>query len=256
MTLAEIEIACELNKSKGYSSLQEMLHAEHKARQAKYGFESLKLRQQQEFAARIKAKRQQELTARIKEKWEEQCEKPEISVEIGIAPKPRRNCKTKLTAESVAYIRANSGRLTGKQLATKLGVSQATISNIISGESWKEIVVENIEPPKRPRICSRKEAWEAILAVSEKHGVPVDSILGPSRIKNVTAARWEAIRAVASAVNWQPGSKNWNSGWTLARMERLFHRDHSTILHAMGRTARSRRLKRERDACYLPEGEQ
>ena len=249
MTLAEIEVACELKKSECYSSLQEMLHAEHKARQAKYGFEAIKLRQQQELAARIKAKRQQELTARIKENLEEQCEKPEVSIEIGVAPKPRRNCTTKLTAESVVYIRANPDRLTGKQLATKLGVSQAAISHVISGESWKEIVVvENIGLPIRPKICSRKDVWEAILAVSEKHGVSVDSILGPSRIKRVTDARWEAIRAVASAVNWQPGSKNWNSGWTLARMERLFHRDHSTILHAMGRTPRSRRLKRGNDA--------
>lgn len=59
------------------------------------------------------------------------------AVERGRIAKGERHGKSKLTADNVAYIRANPDRLTGRALAAMFGAASSTISYIRHGRSWK-----------------------------------------------------------------------------------------------------------------------
>lgn len=77
-----------------------------------------------------------------------------------------------------------------------------------------------------------------IAACARRHRVSVADILGPRRFKHIVAARWEAIRAVAAEF----------PEFSTPRLGRIFGRDHTTILWALGRTARARRAALRQEA--------
>lgn len=90
-------------------------------------------------------------------------------------------------------------------------------------------------PTPRSRKFKNIRVRDAILSVSQERGVTVDDILGRSRKKHIVAARHEAIRAVAKAVDWKPNCGNWTGGfWSSIAIGNLFGRDHTTILWVLG----------------------
>lgn len=78
-----------------------------------------------------------------------------------------------------------------------------------------------------------------ILEVGAKYNVGIRSITGRSRQAHVVAVRYEAIHAVAKAVGWKPNCGNWSRHyWNSMTIGKLFNRDHTTILYALGRVKR------------------
>ena len=59
-------------------------------------------------------------------------------IALGEVLRGERNGRSKLTTEQVLYVRENPDRMSGRNLATKFGVSPATISLIRSGRRWSE----------------------------------------------------------------------------------------------------------------------
>lgn len=68
------------------------------------------------------------------------------------------------------------------------------------------------------------KATAVLRDVANRNGVPVEEILGSRRTSRVAKARHEAIWRVKNATNW-----------SLPRVGRMFHRDHSSVLHAIRR---------------------
>jgi chromosomal replication initiation ATPase DnaA len=86
-------------------------------------------------------------------------------------------------------------------------------------------------PKKREvaRLCwmtIQEAARERIALVAAVHGVEIPVMLGNSRQRKVVAARWGAIRFVHEL------------GLSTPQIGKLFNRDHTSILHALGRRGR------------------
>jgi hypothetical protein len=64
--------------------------------------------------------------------------------------------------------------------------------------------------------------------IAKEHGVTFEDIMGPRRLKPVVAARKAAMIAVAAHM----------PRWSLPQIGRFFNRDHTTIMHALGRLKR------------------
>lgn len=90
-------------------------------------------------------------------------------------------------------------------------------------------------------------ALEIISEVAAKHGLTCAHIIGPQRLRTYVRARRAAIHAVLVAYPHMSSPQ----------LGRLFNRDHSTILHALRRTGRSKLLKRSKvsllDGVEAPE---
>lgn len=71
--------------------------------------------------------------------------------------------------------------------------------------------------------------FSLLMAVSQKHGVSTDDILGPRRHKRIVAARHELMRRAYSETRL-----------STTQLGRLLNRDHTVILYACKRTKRSR----------------
>ena len=71
----------------------------------------------------------------------------------------------------------------------------------------------------------RAEVRQLVTAVAARHGVGPRDIYEPCRMKHVVAARYDCIRAVASRY----------PTITSPRLARIFRRDHTSILYALGR---------------------
>jgi chromosomal replication initiation ATPase DnaA len=69
-----------------------------------------------------------------------------------------------------------------------------------------------------------------VAQIAKEHGVTFAEIMGQRRLKPVAAARKAAVIAVAAHM----------PRWTLAKIGEFFNRDHTTILHALGRLKRRR----------------
>jgi chromosomal replication initiation ATPase DnaA len=68
------------------------------------------------------------------------------------------------------------------------------------------------------------ETKQVVAAIAQRHGVTFNDIMGPSRKRNIVAARFEAIVTVAQLRHL----------WSLPEIGRFFgNRDHTTILHAI-----------------------
>lgn len=84
-----------------------------------------------------------------------------------------------------------------------------------------------------PRPCKEREAeyhyksaTRTIFLVAERHGISPCDIRSNGRSKRFVRARDEAIRIVAD--EWPELS--------LTSIGRIFNRDHSTIIHSLGKT--------------------
>ena len=75
-----------------------------------------------------------------------------------------------------------------------------------------------------PQDASRR----LIAAIASKHGLTAGDLTGPNRRRHVVVARYEAIKAVKAA----------HPQLSYPQLGRLFNRDHSTCLYAMGGLAR------------------
>ncbi len=69
-------------------------------------------------------------------------------------------------------------------------------------------------------------AMDAIKAAAAKHGISVDEMRGKQRFAKCCAARYDAYRALDAL------------GWTSGQIGKFFNRDHTTVLHVLGRTER------------------
>lgn len=79
-------------------------------------------------------------------------------------------------------------------------------------------------------VMQRRRLLPVIAHIADKHDVAADIILSPSRRRSAVLARQEAITYVHDVTGIGPAS-----------LGRLFHRDHSTVLHSI-------RKHREREA--------
>lgn len=116
------------------------------------------------------------------------------------------------------------------------------ISIIEASRRWKERQAElkrlrvieemKVAPPPPLRTFddrpARMSARDIIAVVAVVHGVHASDITGHSRHKQIVAARFDAIRAVADA--WPE--------LTQTAMGRIFKRDHTSILNALKKTRR------------------
>ena len=71
---------------------------------------------------------------------------------------------------------------------------------------------------------------EIIEGIAAQYGLTYSDIVGHRREGHIVCARHEAIAAVAATY---PGASSTTLG-------RLFNRDHTSILHALGRTKKAR----------------
>lgn len=74
----------------------------------------------------------------------------------------------------------------------------------------------------------RDFTWALIEEVAKRHGLTAFDVVSRCREHRVVAARYEAIRIVHAA---RPTMSS-------PQLGRLFNRDHSTVLYALGRTKR------------------
>ena len=89
-------------------------------------------------------------------------------------------------------------------------------------------------PPELPRERARR----IVSDVARRHGLQPVDIYRPGRFRHICRARKEAINAVHEEF----------PKWSAPQLGNLFQRDWTTILHALGRTARARRLTAVKDA--------
>ena len=78
-------------------------------------------------------------------------------------------------------------------------------------------------------------AKRLVAAVAAEHGVTVNDIMGECRTKGIVEARWEAMRAVKK-----------ETGWSTTRIGAFFHRDHTTVMHALDHALRARKKAQKR----------
>jgi hypothetical protein len=72
------------------------------------------------------------------------------------------------------------------------------------------------------------ETKQVVAAIAKRYGVTFNDIMGPSRKRNIVAARFEAIVTVAQLRHL----------WSLPEIGRFFgNRDHTTILHCIKKMA-------------------
>jgi chromosomal replication initiation ATPase DnaA len=72
----------------------------------------------------------------------------------------------------------------------------------------------------------RDKRMAIIKQVAVEHGVTVRDILGPRRHAHIVRARWKAIRAVYETFDD-----------SLPHIGRTFNRDHTSVMHALRKTA-------------------
>lgn len=60
-----------------------------------------------------------------------------------------------------------------------------------------------------------------ILEVAARHGVDPDDLHGPSRLRRICRARWEAMRLLRAR------------GLSSPMIGRMFNRDHTSVLYAL-----------------------
>jgi hypothetical protein len=82
---------------------------------------------------------------------------------------------------------------------------------------------EERRPPKTPR--------EALIYFAGKHSVTVDEILGKSRKTRIVRARREVAIWIDENWRWPSGKKR----WSICELSRFLNRNHSSILHTLGR---------------------
>lgn len=71
---------------------------------------------------------------------------------------------------------------------------------------------------RRPRMA------DIVAAVADKHDVTVADLKGPSRVKHIVAARFEAM------------ARMYDLGiWSMPQIGRFFGRDHTTVLNGIRR---------------------
>lgn len=91
-----------------------------------------------------------------------------------------------------------------------------------------------------PKVNAAIRAEAIVREVAERHGVSYRDIVGHSRIRHIVCARYAAIRAVYAAC----------PEMSSPRIGRLFNRDHTSILYAVGRTKHTKQspINRNRQA--------
>lgn len=75
----------------------------------------------------------------------------------------------------------------------------------------------------------RQRVDKIIARCATRHRVTTAEILGRSRVQRIVDARWEAIGLVAEAY----------PKFSSTRLGEIFHRDHTSILWALGRVTKS-----------------
>ena len=84
-------------------------------------------------------------------------------------------------------------------------------------------------------LLSPPAAMTIVRLVALRSGVPVDDIVGPRKTNIIVAARFEAIRLVKSHC----------PHLSYPAIGRIFHRDHTSILFALGKLRKSQRQNAE-----------
>lgn len=107
-----------------------------------------------------------------------------------------------------------------ERLRIRMGVSP------ISGEHVEPPVVKKPGPPIQlpPRLETDGPVLtftEVIAVISEKMQVPIEDLLGPSRLRNVVQARFTCFTAL------------YLRGSSLSAIGRRFDRDHTTVMHGV-----------------------
>lgn len=80
-----------------------------------------------------------------------------------------------------------------------------------------------------------------MIEVSERHGVSLEGLLGPSKKRPIYRARCEAIRAVGALETFHGHHSPFQIG-------RWFNRDRTTVLNVLGRLSPKYRALRPSDA--------
>lgn len=71
--------------------------------------------------------------------WVSRSENSQHAIKMGLIKTGEDSKKAKLTNEKVRWIKQNQNRLTGSEIARRLGMSTTHISRIINGEYWEHI---------------------------------------------------------------------------------------------------------------------
>lgn len=102
---------------------------------------------------------------------------------------------------------------------------------------WSALRFEPVPSPYPKYGASR----QIIADIARAHGLTYADLVGPRTLRRIVVARWEAMRAV---LEHSPHLSSTHIG-------RLFNRDHTSVLYALGRTAAARR-RAERLAEWSP----
>lgn len=75
----------------------------------------------------------------------------------------------------------------------------------------------------RPPPYKAHTGLELVSSIARQHGMTAADLIGPSRVRGVCLVRWRAMKALRQ------------NGRSLSSIGRTFNRDHSTVLHGLGR---------------------
>lgn len=95
--------------------------------------------------------------------------------------------------------------------------------------------IETIEKDARQRPSVPKFVLDLAREIAEKHGVPVELIFGQTLARRPAKARQELMRVLHEEREYPP-----------TKVARWFKRDHSTVLHASGRTSKAKERAAQR----------
>jgi chromosomal replication initiation ATPase DnaA len=110
----------------------------------------------------------------------------------------------------------------------KIMIAQANHEFVTSGPMCSSVLSDpqNIEAAQWNGALTKRERIRRVIGrIAQEHGSTLDEVLSHSRVKHVVRARHLAMRAIIEA----------NPELSFPHIGRLFNRDHSTVMSAIGK---------------------
>lgn len=83
------------------------------------------------------------------------------------------------------------------------------------------------------KISAKISVKNIISTIAERHGMIYEDVVGHRRSHRIVEARWEAMRTLHELKPWM----------SISQIARVFNRDHTTALYALGRLSKTKGKK-------------
>jgi chromosomal replication initiation ATPase DnaA len=105
--------------------------------------------------------------------------------------------------------------------------THATLRFQVAAYSQPAFLRYRLQQPYQYPKGGRQRRLEVLARVAFEHGLTVGDLTGPCKRKEYVAARWQAMKAIKTEF---PDD-------SFASIGRLFKRDHTTVMHALRKSA-------------------